>query len=224
MPRKNVAPVAGRPLIAWSIEAALRSGVLTRVIVSTDDDEIADVSRKWGAEVPFMRPPELALDDSSHVSVVLHTLRWLETYEGFRPEYLMLLQPTSPLRTERDIVGAVRLAIEKQADSVVSVCETHHHPYLVKRIGDDGMLTDFVAGVPEPGDAAVRRQALPRAYFVNGAIYLIRTDRVLAEQKFLSGSSVAYIMPADRSLQIDHESERRLATLILENKHGHAAY
>jgi len=220
IPRKNLKMLAGKPLIAWTIEAALQSPSLDRVIVSTDDVEIAEVSRQWGAEVPFIRPAELAQDDSSHVSVVVHTVRWLESYQGTRPNYLVLLQPTSPLRTAEDIEAAVQVAFKKKADSVVSVSETHHHPYLMKRIMEDGILADFMSGVPQPGSRSIRRQDLPPVYSVNGAIYLTQCELLLNSQTLLSPRTFPYIMPPQRSLQVDDLWDFYLIHLIMEHKDG----
>ena len=220
IPRKNVADLGGKPLIAWTIEAALASRGLSRVIVSTDDEEIAEVSRRWGAQVPFMRPPELARDDSSHMSVADHALRWLESREGIRSDYLMLLQPTSPLRTVEDIQGAIQLACDKDGDGVVSVSEAHPHPFLMKRIADDSTLADFMEGVPQPGSTSIRRQALPHAYGVNGAIYLTKRDVLLSERTFLPTCTYPYIMPKERSLEIDEPWDLDLVRLILERKNA----
>ena len=175
IPRKNVVPLAGKPLIAWTIEAALQSHGLSRVIVSTDDEEIAQVAREWGAEVPFLRPAELARDDSPHIPVVVHAVEWLESHEDMRSDYVLLLQPTSPLRSTEDIENAIRLALEKDADSVVGVCEASSHPYLTKRITADGRLQDFG---PRP-EGYLARQSLPPAYIANGAIYLRRGNMVI---------------------------------------------
>ena len=212
--RKNVLPLAGKPVIAWTISAALESPSLNRVVVSTDDEEIAQVSREWGAEVPFMRPAELARDDSPHMSVVDHAIRWLEANQKVRPDYVMLLQPTSPLRTTADIEAATQLALEKQADSVVSVCLTHHHPYLTKKLAEDGTMADFMSAT-QPD---LRRQALPPAYFLNGAIYLTRREVLLNEQTFHPVRTFPYVMPPQRSLQIDDPWDLHLADLILENQ------
>jgi CMP-N,N'-diacetyllegionaminic acid synthase len=110
IPRKNIKMLAGKPLIAWTIEAAQKSKDLSRIVVSTDDTEIADVARQWGAEVPFIRPEELARDGSSSISAVLHTVHWLDENEGYCPDYIMLLQPTSPFRTTEDIQKSIELA------------------------------------------------------------------------------------------------------------------
>lgn len=172
VPKKNIKLLAGKPLIAWTIEVALQCKELSRTIVSTDDEEIARVARHWGAEVPFMRPVELAADDSSSISVVLHAIGWMKENEGVCPDYVMLLQPTSPFRTSEDIKQSVALAKKHQATAVVGVCEAERHPYLCKRILDNGTLGDFMTTEMK----YLRRQDLPLAYVVNGAIYLNKTS------------------------------------------------
>ena len=217
IPRKNIHPLAGKPLIAWTIEAALQSKVLDRVIVSTDDEEIARVSRDWGAEVPFMRPTELAQDDSPHIPVIKNTVEWLESNENSRPEYILLLQPTTPLRSAQDIDNAYRLILEKDADSVISVCEAFSHPYLTKHITAEGRLEDFG---PRP-DGYLARQVLPPVYIVNGAIYFIRCDVLLKENTLYTQSTYAYLMPQERSLDIDTPWDLHLAELILKDREKH---
>lgn len=211
IPNKNVKTLAGRPLIAWTIEAALRSNGINRVIVTTDDYEIARVAREWGAEVPFMRPSELAQDDSPHVPVVEHSARWLEQHNNSLPDYIMVLQPTSPLRTAEDIDAAIRIAEVNNAAAVASVCETRHHPYLTKYILKGQTLADFV-----PNDLAyLRRQDLPRAYWVNGAGYLIRCKTLLDDHTLMPTNTYSHIMPPERSLDINSEWDFHLAELIL---------
>jgi CMP-N,N'-diacetyllegionaminic acid synthase len=216
IPRKNIKLLAGRPMIAWTIEAALQSRNLCRVIVSTDDEETVQISRTWGAEVPFIRPSRLAEDDSPHMLTVEHAIQWLEEHNNERPDYLMLLQPTSPLRTTEDIDAASQIAIERNAISVVSVCRTSHHPYLSKEIMEDGTLADFM-----PADVAyLRRQDLPPAYVLNGAIYLARRESILDNHTFLPAGVYAYIMPPERSLDVDSPWDSYLADLILRDKYG----
>lgn len=216
LPGKNVRMTAGKPLIAWTLEAALKAKSLDRTIVSTDDREIAETARRFGGEAPFMRPPELARDDSPHVDVVLHALAWLDEEQDFRPDYVVLLQPTSPLRTAEDIDGAVALARSKKADAVVSVCETHDHPYLVRRIAENGTLEEFL---PCPLSYA-RRQDLPPAYALNGAIYVIRPSALVAARTFLPSSTQAFVMPADRSYQIDTAADLRWVEFVLQHPVG----
>ena len=214
IPGKNIKPLAGKPLIAWTIEAALASRSLARVIVSTDDASIAEVSRDWGAETPFLRPAELAQDASSHISVVEHALHWVETNDHWLPDYVLLLQPTSPFRTVEDIDGAVEAARQKNAQAVVGVCPAHNHPYLTKRILEDGKLADFIS----VDMAYMRRQDLPPAYVINGAIYLNKCDVLLKQRTFLPPGTLPYVMPLERSMDIDTPWDFYLAELILRER------
>lgn len=215
VPGKNIKPLAGKPLIAWSIEAALQCKELSRVIISTDDEEIAAVSRQWGADVPFMRPAELSQDDSSHISVVLHAIDWLAKEEEFYPDYILLLQPTSPFRSTEDIKQAIKLVKDRHAVAVVSVSEAKNHPYLCKRILDDGTLAEFM----ETDIGYLRRQVLPAAYAENGAIYLSKRLSFLQDQCFLPEGTIAYVMPEERSLDIDTAWDWHMAELILKDQY-----
>ena len=217
IPRKNVKLLAGKPLIAWTIEAALQSRSLSRVIVSTDDEEIAHVARQWGAEVPFMRPAELAQDYSPHMSVVTHAIRWLDAEQAAQPEYIMLLQPTTPLRNVHDIDLAVALAVEKEADAVVSVSSIQDHPYLSKTITEEGNLLDFL---PKP-EGYLARQSFPPVYSLNGAIYLARRELLLEKETWYTSQTLAYVMPPERSLDIDTPWDLYLANLILKDRSKH---
>lgn len=216
VPRKNLAPVAGKPLIAHTILAARAASGLDRVIVSTDDAEIADVARRYGAEVPFLRPAELARDDTPGIAPVLHALQWLEQEEDCRPAYVLLLQPTSPLRTAQDIEDAVRLARERDADSVIGVCEAKAHPYVAMKLGVDGALQSYLdLDFDDLQKKYPRRQDLPAAYLVNGALYLTRRDVLLNEKSFYGKRTYGYVMPAERSLDVDTAWDLELANLIL---------
>jgi CMP-N,N'-diacetyllegionaminic acid synthase len=214
IPRKNIVPLAGKPLIAWTIEAALSSRRLDRVLVSTDDAEIAQVAALWGVDAPFARPGELAKDETPHILVVEHAIRWLEETEGVRPEYVLLLQPTSPFRTAEDIDAAIALAEAHAAVAVVSVCEMGRHPYLAKRILADGTLADFMTtDIPY-----LRRQDLPPAYALNGALYLNRRESLLRDHTFLPPGTLGYVMPPERSLDMDTEWDFHLAELIFQDR------
>ncbi len=217
IPRKNIKPLGGKPLIGWTIDAALQSRMLSRVIVSTDDAEIAQAARECGAETPFLRPPELAQDDSSSISVVLHALQWLEEQERFLPDYVLLLQPTSPFRNAEDIRGAIALAEARRASAVVSVSEAQSHPYLCKRMLNDATLADFV-----PSQRVYqRRQDMLSAYALNGAIYLNRREALLRDQTLLPKGTLAYVMPPERSLDIDTPWDWHIAELILKERVEH---
>ncbi len=221
IPRKNIRLLADKPLIAWTIAAALESNKLSRVIVSTDDQEIAQVAQEWGAEVPFLRPEELAKDDSPHMDAIIHAVEWLIAHENYRPDYVMLLQPTSPLRSAEDIEAAIHLAIEKTAEGVISVCKTHHHPHLMTRTAPDGTLVDFISGAPEPGTSSIRRQDLPPAYFINGAIYLTQCKVLMEKRTLLPAHTFPYIMPQKRSLQIDDPWDLYLVDMIIRDELNH---
>ncbi len=211
IPKKNIAPVGGKPLIAWTVEAALACRSLARVIVTTDDAEIGAVARRFGAEVPFLRPPELAQDDTPSIDVMVHAIRWLERHERYRPDYLMLLQPTSPLRSAEDMERAVQIAQETDADSVVGVSPAHDHPYWTKSISEDGTLVDYVPIAHLP----VRRQDLPAAYVLNGAMFLTRREVLLAQRTFCPGNTRALVIPQERGLDIDSAWDLSLADWIL---------
>lgn len=217
MPRKNIRQLASKPLIAWTIETALSSQCLDRVIVSTEDYRIAEVARTFGAEVPFMRPLELSQDNSPGIDAVLHAIHWLADHEDYRPEYVMLLQPTSPLLSPEDIQKAIQIIQDKQADSVVSVTTAHQHPYWMKTISQDGRLVDFLS----MERSYVRRQDLPTAYALNGAIYIARRGVLLERSSFYGDNTLAYVMPPERSLDIDTPWDFHLAELILKDNLQH---
>jgi CMP-N-acetylneuraminic acid synthetase len=211
--KKNIRPLAGIPLIGWTIEAALRARIPQRVIVSTDDANIAQVSKSFGAEVPFMRPAEIASDTATSIEVVLHALEWWVSAENTTPDMIMLLQPTSPLRTTGDIEAAFDLYQDKTAEAVVSVCDIQHPITWVKKIGSHGELLHWQAN----------RQTLPgeegeRLCRLNGALYLIAYKTLLRERTFIPTRTFAYVMPPDRSIDIDTPWEFRLAELVLKDR------
>jgi CMP-N-acetylneuraminic acid synthetase len=213
VPRKNVLPLAGKPMIAWSILAGLGAGRVSRVIVSTDDDEIAQVAREWGAEVPFRRPAELAGDQTPHIDVLIHAVQWLDQ-AGQKPDYMLLLQPTSPLRTSADIDAAIELAVQKAADAVLGVVEMHPHPLIAMRVREDGTLCRFIeAEIPY-----LQRQALPPAFALNGAIYVNRCDSLVNDRTFWPTRTFPFVMPAERSLDLDSPWEFRFAEFILRER------
>jgi CMP-N-acetylneuraminic acid synthetase len=210
VPIKNIAAVAGAPLIAYTIAAAKAARMIDRVVVSTDSEQIAAVSRALGAEVPFLRPAELAADDTPGMAPVIHAIESLDE----RFDWVCLLQPTSPLRTAADIEAAWNIAIEKDALAVVSVTPAQPHPYWARGMGPAGRLTDFI----KQGSPISRRQDLPPAFFLNGAIYLARRDFLLEKQTWYSDRTYGYVMPPQRSLDIDSPWDLYLAGLILKDR------
>ena len=214
LPRKNIKPVSGKPLIAWTIEQALASKFLDRVVVSTDDKEIAEVSKKYGAEVPFMRPKELATDKSKGIDVVLHTIDWLKENDNRKQcDLLMLLQPTSPLRKSEDIDKAIELLFLKEAKAIVSVCEVGHHPLWANTLPEDGCMKDFI----RQEIINKNRQELPVFYRLNGAIYLAYCNYVKQCRSFIGKDTFAYIMPRERSIDIDGKIDFKLAEILIKN-------
>jgi CMP-N,N'-diacetyllegionaminic acid synthase len=205
IPGKNLRHLAGRPLLHYTIEAARASGALDRLVLSTDDESIADAARAAGCEVPFLRPAELARDETPHLPVIQHTVRWLEEHEGYRPDAVMTLQPTSPLRRPEDIAGAIALLGRTGADSVLSVNEVpaHVHPMRTLRLDDDDRAVLFVTG--EPVRRRInRRQDLPPAWTMNGAVYVCCTAVLFGAEPSLYGDrTVAYRMPAEYGISID---------------------
>lgn len=214
VPGKNVRLLGGRPLIAWTIEAARKSKFCSRLVLSTDDPEIARVGREWGAEVPFMRPQTLAGDATPHIDVLEHAIRWLGDEEKYDRDYLLLLQPTSPFRTTQDIDDALNLAFQRNADAVVSVCEANPHPYLVKKILDDGTLADFF-GVPS---GYLRRQDLPKAYALNGAVFICKTDIIREKHTTLPEGTLGFVMSEENSHDIDTLWDFHVAELIANDR------
>lgn len=211
LPGKNVRPLAGRPLIAWTIDAARHSRRLTRTIVSTDDSEIAHAARECGGEVPFLRPAHLAEDATAHAPVMEHALEWARAAR-MEPDYLLVLQPTSPLRTAEDIDAAIEIAEARRPEAVVSVSHAHPHPWLAHGLTADGMLEPFMA---DRAAAARRRQDLPAAYGLNGAIYLITPGALRIHGTFCPPAALGYVMPASRSIDIDDAHDLLVAGALL---------
>jgi len=180
IPRKNIRDFAGAPLIAYSIAAGSQSQLVTRVIVSTDDEEIAAVARDWGAETPFLRPAEFAQDDTTDLPVFEHALRWLRENEGYQPEIVIQLRPTSPIRPVGLLDEAIGILLEHpEADCVRGVVPSGQNPFKMWLINNDGQLDPLlkVAGVSEPYNAP--RQALPQTYWQTGHIDAIRATSIL---------------------------------------------
>ncbi len=213
VPGKNIRPLAGKPLIAWTIEAAKASRHVDRLIVSTDSEEIARITEAWGAEIPFLRPPHLATDEAKGMDVVLHALEQLG--QTSKPSTLvLLLQPTSPLRTAEDIDRAVEMLEEKKADAIVSVCPVEHHPWWTNTLPADNSMADFL----RPELSRTNRQELPKYYRLNGSIYLGKESFISANHSFLGPGCFAYVMPQERSVDIDSLLDFHLAEIMINQK------
>lgn len=208
VPRKNIRTLAGKPLIAWTIEEAKKSRYVDRLILSSDDPEIIRVAGAWGCEAPFVRPPELARDDTPGIDPVLHALRELPGYD-----YVVLLQPTSPLRAVEDIDGALELCLAKNARACVSVTEPDKSPYWMFSRDNDGRLRPLI----DTGEIAGRRQDLPKVYVINGAVYVAESGWLAESRSFLAKETVGYEMPKERSADIDTEQDLLCVEALFSN-------
>ena len=212
LPRKNILNLAGKPLIAWSIESALASKYIDRVIVSSDDDEIAAISEKYGADVPFMRPADLATDESTSIDVVLYTIEALRGIDE-QYDYVILLQPTSPLRQAKHIDDSISQMINKGSDAIISVCESEHHPLWNNTLDSDMSMDNFL----EVSIRNKRSQDLEKQYRINGSIYISSIEKLKKENSFfLRKNCSAYIMNQDVSIDIDKKIDLDLASLIIK--------
>lgn len=214
VPRKNIRLLAGKPLLQYTAEAAAAAGRLTRVILSTDDEEIAEVGRACGVEVPFLRPAELAQDTTPTLPVAQHALRFLEA-QGSRFDAVCLLQPTNPLRRPDDIDRAIELLESSPADSVVTVLAVpaEHNPYWVYFRNEDGSLR------PSLGQMApiTRRQDLPPAYHREGSVYVTRRDVVMLDDSLYGARIVGLEIEARRSVNIDGPEDWARAEALLRS-------
>jgi CMP-N,N'-diacetyllegionaminic acid synthase len=208
IPRKNIYPLFGKPLLQWSIEAAHEAISVDQIVVSTDDHEIAEVSKAAGAEVPFLRPSELAGDTTPGIAPVLHALEQLTHVTD-----VLLLQPTSPLRTAADIEAIVGLRREAGNESAVSLTLSHKHPAWMYGLSETQRLQPFLQAKQEDC-----RQQLPPAYVLNGARYLASRDILLREKSFITEDTVGYVMPAERSVDIDTPLDLMWAEFLLRQQ------
>ena len=205
LPRKNVLDVGGRPMIAWSIAAAAATRHLARTIVSTDDEEIAAVARKWEGDVPFLRPPELATDNASVLDALFHALEALnESYSQ-----VLLLQASSPLRLPEDIDGAIELCVAKEAPACVSVTAISKGPEWMFELDGAGRLKPLASG-----KRPQRRQELRSVVAPNGAVYVADVDWLKAKKDFYSPETIGYPMPVERSIDVDSPYDLFLARAL----------
>jgi CMP-N,N'-diacetyllegionaminic acid synthase len=213
IPRKNIALLLGKPLLAYTADAALSAKRLTRVVLSTEDEEIARIGRQCGLDVPFLRPVELAGDDTPTIPVLQDVVRRLEE-GGEHYESILTLQPTNPLRLAEDIDGSIKLLEESGADSVISFVDVgEKHPARMKFVSPDGRVTDPPFAEAFEGQ---RRQDLPKLYLREGSIYLTRRT-VLMEQNSLKGADCrAWIIPQERYCNIDTPFDLFLAEQMLK--------
>lgn len=202
--RKNIKSFAGKPLIGWAIETLKQSGVAGRVIVSTDDEEIAEVARKHGAQVPFMRPAELAQDSTPTLPVLEHALQWLKENEGYSPDYVVLLEPTSPSKRPFHVREVVKMLMDTGADSVISVSEVPGilNPHWQLKLGEGGRVELFTGGSMK--NVIRRRQDLPKTHYRNSSIYAFKSELLFQDDPSFYGEDVrAYVTDFKYAFDID---------------------
>ena len=213
VPGKNVRPIAGTTLIGITVDQALR--VFGSVVVSTDDDQIAAVAREHGAMVPFTRPGHLATDDAPKIPVLRHAADWVEGEKGQRFDLVVDLSCTTPLRSDDDIAGAIELFhASGDIDNVISICSSAGNPFFNQVLMTDDGAIRLVMKADDPPSS---RQAAPPVYIINGAVYVWRRDALATGDRVVRERSVGYVMPSERSLDIDTELDFKLAQLILES-------
>jgi CMP-N-acetylneuraminic acid synthetase len=222
IPGKNLKPLAGKPLLAYTVDCARDAGVFDRVILSTDDDAIAEYARRLGCEVPFMRPAPLAQDETPHLPVMQHAVQSLMDADGYDADVVVILQPTSPLRRPEDIRTAVTLLASTDADSALSVSEVpaHFHPLRMLRVDADRRAVLYFSGEPV-AQRVNRRQDMAPAWVMNGAVYAFRPQVLAAAEPSLYGQrTVAFAMPEPFGLSIDTPEDWAHAEDAVRHHHG----
>lgn len=214
VPGKNLKLLGGRPLLAHTVSAARAARCVSRILLSTDDPAIAAAGQALGAEVPLLRPAGLATDTAPVFDAIEHLLAHLTAQGETEPDYILLLQPTSPLRTAGDIEAAFDRLLSARADALISVSPAQDHPLLCKQMDAAGRLTPYF---DTPLQAA-RRQDLPPAYVPNGAIYLIKTRLLLSARAWCPPGTMAYVMPPDRSIDLDTPEDFERAEWLLQSR------
>lgn len=213
LPRKNILPLLGKPLVAWSIEQAKESKYIDRIVVSSDDDEIIEVAKNFGAEVPFKRPKYLAEDDSKTIDVIFHTIKFYREFDD--KDICVLLEPTSPLRDAVDIDNALELLTKnKKAESIVSVAEVvAQHPIFLSKL-EEGFIRPYL----DKGFQILRRQELDKLYFFEGSLYISYIGSLKAHKSFYHENCLAYIVPKWKSFEIDDEVDMIIVESLLTAK------
>jgi len=214
LPRKNIKLLDGLPLICHSIKAALDSKLVDRVIVSTEDDEIAAISKDCGAEIPFMRPKELATDESMVMDTYLNVIDKISKENDKSIDNFVALLPTTPLRNSNDIDKAIEIFNNKNANSVISVTETPTPLHWCRKITKEGILADYLPNF----NAVKNRQNFTKAYVPNGAIYIFKTEVLRKTREYYTDKTFPYLMPIERSVDIDNLIDFKWSEYLMNNK------
>jgi CMP-N-acetylneuraminic acid synthetase len=220
VPGKNIRLLAGKPLMIYTIETGLASKLINHLVVTTDSEDIRRIALESGAEAPFLRPYELSTDTALAVPTIQHAVAEMEKYKNTKYDYVVMLQPTSPLKTPSDVDAALNKLIEEGADGIISVVDVdNNHPMKMKKFnGQDGRSGSLVDYQPPPFENCPR-QYLPPVFMVNGAMYATKRDVLMEKNTFQGSKCIGYIMPMDRSVNIDTELDFMLAEhLLLKNR------
>lgn len=210
---KNIKLLNGKPLIAYTIEAAQQSNLFDEIMVSTDSKEYAEIAQKLGAKVPFLRSEELASDKAASWDVVKEVLKNYED-KGIFFDTVTLLQPTSPLRTSEDIIKGHKILNEKSANAVIAVCEMEHSPLWANKLPEDNSMKDFI----RPEVKNIPRQSIPIYYRINGALYIVRVEHLLNDEDIYGENSYALVMDKKHSVDIDDEFDFKIAEMFVNQK------
>ncbi len=212
IPGKNIRPLAGKPLIAYAIASGLESQWVSDLVVTTDSPEIQEISLRLGAQVPFLRPSHLATDTALAIPTIQDAVLRMEALKGFKYDYVIMLQPTAPMRTAADIDEALEKLITNGADSIISVVDVNnYHPIKMKRLSPDGFLSDYESYPIENPP----RQSLPKVYIVNGAIYAVKRDVLMEGNSFKGKTCLGHVMPEERSVNIDSIVDFKVAEILM---------
>lgn len=216
VPRKNIRPLAGKPLIAYAIECAKAVPRIDRVIISTDDQEIADVAKQYGADIPFMRPSELAQDKSPELLAWKHAIETMEAQLGHAVDIMVSVPTTAPLRAREDVEACLKLLLESDADIVIAVTEAHRSPYFnMVTIGEDKTAKLVI---PPVGGVLTRRQDAPVVYDITTVAYAVRGTYIKSTSAVMAGRVKAVIVPKERALDIDTIFDFEMAEFLMQKK------
>lgn len=216
VPRKNITVLGKFPLIAYKIISAQKCKFDKRILVSTEDEEIAGVARKYGAEVPFLRPMELASDTASSIDVVMHAINWVKANDNTKYDCVCLLEPSSPFATYEDLDKAFSLMKDKNADTLLGMKETEVSSLFIHPLDMEGKLSIFYDSIRD--NKSVRRQDQVKEYTMNGCIYAARMEYFIKNQMFHSINSIPYIMPQEKSIEIDSMLDYEFAKYLVDNR------
>lgn len=213
--KKNIKELCGKPLIAWSIDAGLKSKYLDEVMVTTDSPEIADIAKKYGASVPFLRPDELASDTATSFDAIKHTIDFYKTELQKEFDYIVLLEPTSPLREDSDIDNAIENLFNSIADSIVGISKTEDQNPAFLVLKD---TKSFISGYENKNMKVLRRQDIKDVYFFEGTIYISKTDILMDKKTFYHENTIGYEVPKYKSLEIDDIDDFIMVEAIMKHK------